>query len=79
MLSCKQFVERSSKIIENEALSLGQRVNNKLHMFFCMHCSNYIKQAQLVTETSKELQLDDAPDAVIKNSVSEMKNFSENN
>ena len=79
MLSCKQFVEQTSQIIDNEALSIGQKINNKIHMFICIHCRNYLKQAQLASATAKNLELEGAPDNIVDDSVSEMVDFSENN
>lgn len=76
MLSCKEFVLQASKIIENEELALGHRINNQFHLFFCHHCRNYLKQAKITASVAKNLQLEPASKEVIEETVSEMNSFS---
>ncbi|MCP3673235.1 MAG: anti-sigma factor [Gammaproteobacteria bacterium] len=76
MLSCKEFVEQLAKIIDNEELTLGQKLNNKLHLFFCHHCKTYLKQAKITVAVAKKLDCEPPTSTQIEQSIAEMKGFS---
>ena len=76
MLSCKEFVERSARILENEEISLHDSMSNKLHLFFCHHCRSYLTQAKITVAVAKKLDNEPAPEPVVDKTVTEMKKFS---
>jgi len=76
MLSCKEFVEQSAKIVDNEELTIGQKLNNKLHLFFCHHCRTYLKQAKMTVAVANKLENEPATAPQIEQSIAEMKGFS---
>lgn len=73
MLNCKQFVEQSLQIIENEKLSFWQHINNRLHLFLCVHCRKYLKQAQITATVAKNIESEPLPDQLIEKCVRDMK------
>jgi len=77
MLSCKEFVQQTADMIENQPLSLGQKVSNRFHMFICHHCRNYFKQAKTTATVAKSLELEPAPDQIVEQTITKMKRFSE--
>lgn len=77
MLSCKEFVEQSAKVVDNEELTLGQKLNNKLHLFFCHHCRTYLKQAKTTVAVANQLKNEPPPSPQIEQSVADMKCFSD--
>ena len=76
MLNCKDFVQQSGNLIDNEQLTIGQKINNKLHLFLCHHCRNYLNQASTVASMSSNLELEPASEQLIEKSVSKMKQSS---
>ncbi len=76
MLSCKEFVEQSAKIVDNEQLSIGQKLNNKLHLFICHHCRTYLKQAKTTVAVANKLENEPPTSPQIEQSIAEMKGFS---
>jgi uncharacterized protein YlaI len=76
MLNCKDFVQQSGNLIDNEQLTIGQKINNKLHLFLCHHCRNYVNQAITVASLSNNLELEPAAEQLIEESVSKMKQSS---
>lgn len=78
MLNCKQLVEHSTEIIDNEELSLLERVNYRFHLFICRHCRHFLNQATTTALVAKKLELEPPPQQVIEDIVSKMKNFSGN-
>lgn len=78
MLSCKEFVEQSAKIVDNEELSFTQKLNNKIHLFFCHHCRTYLKQAKTTVAVANKLENEPPTEPQIKQSVTGMKNFATN-
>lgn len=77
MLSCKEFVEQSAKIVDSEELTLGQKLNNKLHLFFCHHCRTYLKQAKTTVAVANKLKNEPPTVPQIEQSITEMKCFCE--
>ncbi|WP_210395408.1 zf-HC2 domain-containing protein [Motiliproteus sediminis] len=47
MLSCKQITEKSSAYVDGE-LSLGQRLQYRLHLMMCHHCRTFINNFNAV-------------------------------
>lgn len=47
MLNCKQATSLVSQSLEHK-LSLGQRLNLKLHLFICHLCRNYARQLRFM-------------------------------
>ncbi len=77
MLSCKEFVQLSDKIIDAEKLSFAQIISNKLHLFFCHHCRNYLQQAKTVVLVANQLEHEPVPEPLIESCVTKMKTFSQ--
>ena len=79
MLSCKQLVEKSDKILAEEPATLGEKMGVWLHLMMCRHCRNYLKQKQTMVAVAKNLTLEKPENELVKNNVAEMRTFSENN
>ena len=79
MLSCKDFVLQSAKILDNEELSFSQRLSNKFHIIICHHCRRYLKQAQITISVANKLVSEQVSDQTAEVAVSNMKTFTINN
>ena len=76
MLSCKEFVNQSSKIVDNEELSLSEKISFKVHVFLCHHCKRYLKQAKTTVAVANKLVTEHAPDFITEKGVADMKEYS---
>ena len=54
MLSCKQYVARSSDHMDRQ-LSVRERLQMRHHLLFCPNCLRFIRQMRLVSATLKAL------------------------
>ncbi|MFJ2332029.1 anti-sigma factor family protein [Pseudomonas helleri] len=54
MLSCKQYVARSSDHMDRQ-LSVRERLQMRHHLLFCPNCRRFIRQMRLVSATLKAL------------------------
>jgi len=52
MRSCKEIVRL---IASGEPLSLGQRVELRIHMMMCKHCSKYRKHLRIMRDSFMQL------------------------
>ncbi len=72
MLSCKDFVRESSKILDNEKLSLIQKFSFYMHMVICHHCRKYLIQMKATVSVAKNLQNEAVSDEILEQSVSRL-------
>lgn len=49
MLNCRQVTERASALIDDE-LSWMQRLQMRLHLAMCKHCSRFVRQLRLLRD-----------------------------
>lgn len=65
MMSCKQVAR---KVSSEEELPLIQRVELRMHLLKCKHCSNYVKQLELMKSGFRNLfrKLDEVEDSKIR-------------
>ncbi len=49
MLNCRQVTEQASALIDGE-LSLAQRLQMRLHLAMCRHCSRFVNQLRLLRD-----------------------------
>ncbi|MDE2227763.1 MAG: glutaredoxin 3 [Alphaproteobacteria bacterium] len=49
MLSCRDLARRADRYVDGE-LPLRERLEVRLHMFLCKHCSRYVEQLRLTIE-----------------------------
>ena len=54
MLSCKQYVARSSDHMDRQ-LSVRERLQMRHHLLFCPNCRRFIRQMRLMSTTLKAL------------------------
>ena len=54
MLSCKQYVARSSDHMDRQ-LSVRERLQMRHHLLFCPNCRRFIRQMRLMSATMKAL------------------------
>ena len=54
MLTCKQYVARSSEYLDGQ-LTFRQRLRVRHHLLFCPNCRRFIKQMRLLSATLKKL------------------------
>ena len=54
MLSCKQYVARSSDYMDRQ-LSVRERLQMRHHLLFCPNCRRFIRQMRLMSATLKAL------------------------
>lgn len=54
MLSCKQYVARSSDHMDRQ-LSVRERLQMRHHLLFCPNCRRFIRQMRLMSATLKAL------------------------
>ncbi|MCW2102541.1 UNVERIFIED_ORG: putative zinc finger protein [Pseudomonas psychrophila] len=54
MLSCKQYVARSSDHMDRQ-LSVRERLQMRHHLLFCPNCRRFIRQMRLMSATLKTL------------------------
>ena len=72
MLSCKQYVARSSDHMDRQ-LSVRERLQMRHHLLFCPNCRRFIRQMRLLSATLKALpepQTNDL-DATVERMLSE--------
>ena len=50
--TCQQTVEKISQSMERE-LTLGERINLKLHMWICAWCQWYLEHLQIIRDTAR--------------------------
>jgi len=50
VLSCRDLANHADRYLDGE-LSLRERLEVRLHMFLCKHCSRYVEQLRLTIET----------------------------
>lgn len=79
MLSCKDFVQQSAELLNKEELSFMQNILNKIHLLFCHHCRNYLKQVETTVLVANKLKYEHANEQQIESSVTKMRTFSEIN
>jgi len=58
VLSCHDIHEMTSDYLEKR-LSLKQRINYRLHMFFCHDCQRFLAQFRTTIRTLRGLRLDE--------------------
>lgn len=54
MLSCKEVVAHSEELLDGEA-SLIRRIQIRLHLRVCEHCTRYIRQLSLMLRAFRRL------------------------
>lgn len=54
MLSCKQYVARSSDHMDRQ-LSVRERLQMRHHLLFCPNCRRFIRQMRLMSATLQAL------------------------
>ena len=54
MLTCKQYVARSSDYLDGQ-LTFRQRLRVRHHLLFCPNCRRFIRQMHLLSATLKKL------------------------
>ncbi len=54
MISCKKVTELASKALD-EKLSLGQRLQMKLHLLICKGCQHYCQQVAWLRSATRSL------------------------
>jgi predicted anti-sigma-YlaC factor YlaD len=54
MLSCKEVVAHSEALLEGEA-SLLKRIQIRMHLRVCEHCTRYIRQLSLMLRAFRRL------------------------
>lgn len=52
MLKCKEVVEITAK---DEKLTLFKKVEFKMHLLMCKHCSTYVEQIKLIKAQYKKV------------------------
>jgi hypothetical protein len=50
--TCQQTVEKISQSMERK-LTLGERINLKLHLWICAWCQWYLEHLQIIRETAR--------------------------
>ncbi|MEE8873051.1 zf-HC2 domain-containing protein [Pseudomonas helleri] len=72
MLSCKQYVARSSDHMDRQ-LSVRERLQMRHHLLFCPNCRRFIRQMRLMSATLKALPepLSTNLDATVERMLSE--------
>ena len=50
MLSCRDLAKQADRYLDGD-LPLRERLEIRLHMFLCKHCSRYVEQLRLAIET----------------------------
>ncbi|MCU1757185.1 MULTISPECIES: anti-sigma factor family protein [Pseudomonas] len=72
MLSCKQYVARSSDHMDRQ-LSVRERLQMRHHLLFCPNCRRFIRQMRLMSATLKALPepLPNDLDATVERMLSE--------
>lgn len=72
MLSCKQYVARSSDHMDRQ-LSVRERLQMRHHLLFCHNCRRFIQQMRLMSATLKALPepLPTDMDATVERMLSE--------
>lgn len=63
MLSCKHLVEQASDYIDDE-MTMGKRIQVKLHLFVCVSCRRYLKQLKLTIAMLGRKNHHKAPEAM---------------
>ena len=79
MLSCKDFVQKSAKIMDKDEMSSMEKISFSMHRLMCHHCRKYLKQMAVTDAVAKKLDNEPAPEEFLEQSVSSLKAFSENN
>ncbi len=55
MLSCKDYVNETSKILDNEKLPVLKKLNILVHQMICHHCRKYLNQMKTTVEVANKL------------------------
>lgn len=77
MLTCKEWVARSSDYLDDQ-MNLGQRLLMRQHLLFCRNCQRFMKQMNLAQATLKALPPEPEADveALAERLVAEHKHLS---
>ncbi len=54
MLTCRDINERSSEYLDQQ-MSFMQRMNFRMHLMLCKHCSRFMRQLEAVVHTLHRL------------------------
>lgn len=68
MIKCKQFVKDISSDPENR---MRNKWSYRMHMFLCVHCRNYVKQLDFISNQIKMKKVDDSKVSQIEKKVIE--------
>jgi len=79
MLSCKDFVLKSAKIMDNDEMSSMEKFSFSMHRLICHHCRKYLRQMKTTESVAKNLNNEPAPKELLEESVSNLKAFSKEN
>lgn len=65
MLSCKEVIAHSEELLEGEA-GLIRRIQIRLHLRVCEHCTRYIRQLSLLLRAFRRLHRPVSEDKVVE-------------
>ena len=74
MLSCKEFVKQSYKVLDKETkLTFMQRMNFGMHQFLCIHCRRFFNQYRLLDDSCKHFPKAQTPQQHISTVMAEFR------
>lgn len=72
MLNCQQVTNRASDYLD-EALPFWERLQMRLHLFFCHHCRRYLRQLRATIRALSGLPKTEVSEDTVRQVVQRLK------